>query len=228
MKAVMASQAAVPPGAPAASAALAARGLDARAQRRRWLGLALCAATVPAVIWGWRGLVDVLLPWQSLWLSVWGPGLSLQSLQLQSHGADQSIAASFLVHSVPLASGGVVNFPHAATLTASISAAKALLPALGLMWLLVLWPVADAREFRVRGVLGVAAAAALLALDVPVVLLGLAWGTVAQEIPGLARSLTQGLGHFLDGGGRLALAAAAGFAIVAFSRWLADGWSEPQ
>ncbi|MEY2890791.1 MAG: hypothetical protein RJA98_699, partial [Pseudomonadota bacterium] len=94
-------------------AAVAAAQAGARARRRRWLGLALCAASVPAVVWGWRGLVEMLLPWQALWLSVWGPGLSLQSLQLQSHGADQSIAASFLVHSVPLASGGVVNFPHA-------------------------------------------------------------------------------------------------------------------
>lgn len=210
---------------PSASAQQPAAGAPAR--RGRWLCWALCAATVPAVIWGWRGLLDVLLPWQALWLSVWGPGLELQTLQLQSHGADQAIAADFLVRSVPLASGAVATFARAATLSASISAAKALLPVLGLLWLLVLWPVADAREFRVRAVLGVVAAAALLALDVPVVLLGLAWSTVAQEIPGLARSLTQGLGHFLDGGGRLALAAAAGFAIVAFGRWLVDGWGEP-
>lgn len=200
----------------------------ARHTRRSLLlaGLLWCVA-LGAVLGSWRPLLQALLPVQAAFLRSMTDAFDLGTLELRRQGVDESLVATLRVRS-PLRQldGRQVIVSGGATVTASVSAAKALLPLLLVATVLILWPVMDRREYAVRAVLGALATMATMAADLPAVLLGQAWGVVREAVPGLAGSPLQAAGLFMESGGRLGLSLAMGLMAVVAARWLADGWQE--
>jgi hypothetical protein len=187
----------------------------------------VAAAGLLLLVLFWRPLLQGLLPLQAWALQSFTNDFTLQSLTLERQGLDEAVQAQLALGStIKDAAGRELRLPPNASLTASVSAAKALLP-LACLWLvLTLWPTADKREYGVRAVAGIGCAAVLVMLDFPTVLLGLGWDTLHDTIPGLAHRHSEWMARFLESGGRVCLGLSAGLAVVSTARWLVDGWPE--
>jgi hypothetical protein len=184
------------------------------------LGLLLLAAF-------WRPAVQALLPLQAWALQSFTNDFTVRSLTLQRQGLDQAVQAELALGPfIEDAAGRQLRLPPNATLTTSVSAAKVLLPLACVLVVLVLWPVADRREFWVRAVLGTLCGIVLVMIDFPTVLLGLSWATLHDALPGLGSRHSEWIARFLESGGRLCLGLSAGLATVSLARWLVDGWPE--
>jgi hypothetical protein len=191
----------------------------------RWLAATVALLALAGLTLLWRPLVQTALPLIHGGLSFAAEDFRLRSIGLERVGADHAVHAVLSpAQPVRLRDGRRVDLGALSTIEVSVSAAKALQPLACMLLLALLWPAADRRELPLRVAAMLIAAPLLLLLDLPVVITGLAWDTVQQQVAGLDSRPVQWLGRFMDSGGRLlAGGLAAVFAIVA-ARWLVDGW----
>lgn len=187
----------------------------------------VAAAALVLLVVFWRPVVQAMLPLQAWTMQSFTNDFRVLSLSLQRQGLDEAVSVRLaLPRTMKRQDGSWATLPPQATIDSSVSAAKSVLPLACVLLVLVMWPVSDRREYGVRAVAGALAALTMLALDFPVVLLGLAWGSLHDAVPGLPTSHIEALARFLESGGRFCLALSASLLVVVGARWLVDGWPE--
>jgi hypothetical protein len=196
--------------------------------RRSLLATSTVAAlALLALVMFWRPVVQAVLPLQAWMMQSFTNDFRVLSLSLQRQGLDEAVSVRLAVpRTMKRQDGSWATLPPQATIDSSVSAAKSVLPLACVLLVLVMWPVSDRREYGVRAVAGLLAALVMLALDFPVVLLGLAWGSLHDAVPGLPTSHAESFARFLESGGRFCLALSASLLVVVGARWLVDGWPE--
>jgi hypothetical protein len=180
-----------------------------------WRFLAACALLLTAThVWG-RAAIEWLLPLLRMEIGWIDDHYRVLGLTLAAQGADSVLRLDVNLQRIMVVGSHVVHpdprgHAHVTTLTGHV-----LQPAILGLAVLATWPALAMREYALRLVFGLATIGAVLAIDVPFVLVGELWALAHERFaPGSFSPLLMWTG-FLQGGGRLALGLLAGATAVA-------------
>jgi hypothetical protein len=166
-----------------------------------------------------RDLLELILPLFRWELGVLDDRYRILHFGLAAQGADGSIRLDVALQR-PVVVGGHLVLPdprgHASVTTL---AGHVLQPVIVFLALLVAWPARARGEALIRAACGLALLPVLLLIDLPFVLTGELWALFVDRYAPGSFSPLLAWKDFLQGGGRLALAFAAGGMVIGASRF---------
>lgn len=182
--------------------------------------LAACSALLVLVHFVERDLLEMLLPLFRWELGVLDDHYRIVHLGLATQGADGVIRLDVTLQRPVFVSGHLVLPDPRGRASVTTLTGNALQSAIVFTALAVAWPARGWTEAAARACCWMLLLPALLMLDIPFVLTGELWALLLERHAPASPSPLVAWKEFLQGGGRLALAIAAGGLAIGLTRGL--------